>query len=102
MQPRLVLRLTGRIAALALALLILTLVGVQFARVIGENVSMVRRLTSLRSDIAALQKRSAEQRRDIDRLRNPEGAIPEIHDRLRMVRANETLIFVSPAPAPSP
>jgi cell division protein FtsB len=101
-QARLVLRLTGRITAAALALLVFTLVGIQFARVIGENVAMVRQLSSVRADVAALRKRSAEQRREIGRLRDPEGAIPEIHDRLRMVRANETIIFVSPAPSSGP
>ena len=102
MQARLVLRLTGRITAVSLALLIFTLVGIQFARVIGEDVAMVRQLASVRADIAALDKRRAAQSREIARLRDPQGAIPEIHDRLRMVRANETIIFVSPVPPSAP
>jgi cell division protein FtsB len=102
MQARLVLRLAGRVTALALGLLIFTLVGIQFARVIGENVAMVRQLAAVRADIVALDKRNTEQRREIERLRDPQGAIPEIHDRLRMVRANETIIFVSPAPSSAP
>lgn len=102
MQTRLVLRLTGRITAVALAVLVFTLVGIQFARVIGENVAMMRQLSSMRSDIVALEKRRAEQRREIARLRDPQGAIPEIHDRLRLVRANETIIFVSPLPSTAP
>jgi cell division protein FtsB len=102
MQARLVLRLAGRVTALALGLLIFTLVGIQFARVIGENVAMVRQLAAVRADIVALDRRNTEQRREIERLRDPQGAIPEIHDRLRMVRANETIIFVSPAPSSAP
>ena len=102
MQPRLIIRLAGRLTAVALGLLIFTLVGIQFARVIGENVAMMRQLTTVRADIAALEKCNAEQRREIERLRDPLGAIPEIHDRLRLVRANETIIFVSPAPSSAP
>jgi hypothetical protein len=35
-------------------------------------------------------------------LSDPRGALPEIHDRLRLVRPGEVLIFVSPAPSPAP
>lgn len=101
-KPQLVIRLAGRITAAALGVLVAVLVAVQFGRVIGENLTMARQLTSARSDIAVLEKRREQQRREIVRLRDPEGAIPEIHDRLRMVRPNETIIFVSPAPAATP
>jgi hypothetical protein len=96
------LRLAGRITAVAIILLVVTLVAVQFARAIGENLGAVHELSSIRSDIGALQKRRDEQQRELRRLRDPEGAIPEIHDRLRLVRPNETLIFVRPAPASTP
>ena len=99
-QP--LLRLAGRITATALGLLVAILVAIQFARVIGENVAMMRQLSAVRGDIAALERRREEQHREIARLRDPEGAIPEIHDRLRLLRANETIIFVSPAPSSNP
>jgi cell division protein FtsB len=92
------LRLAGRITAAALALLVVTLVGIQFARAVGENLAAVRELSAIHSDIAALQRRRAQQERDLQRLRDPAGVIPEIHDRLRLVRPNEALIFVSPQP----
>lgn len=101
-HAQLVLRFIGRITASALGLLVFALVGIQFARAIGENVTMARQLSSVRADIAELEKRRAEQRAEIQRLRDPQGAIPEIHDRLRMVRPNEAIIFVSPAPAATP
>jgi len=94
-----VLRLAGRMAAAGIALLIVGLVAVQFARAIGENVVAARELSSIRADIAALQKRRDEQQGEVRRLHDPQGAIPEIHDRLRLVRPNEALIFVSPQPA---
>jgi cell division protein FtsB len=103
-RPRaaLLLRLAGRITASAVALLVFTLIGVQFARVIGENVAMASQLSGINGDIVSLKARRARQLRELERLRDPEGAVPEIHDRLRLVRPNEAIIFVSPAPAASP
>jgi cell division protein FtsB len=101
-HAQLVLRFLGRIAASALGVLVFTLVGIQFARVLGENITLAHELSSVHADITGLEKRRAEQRAEIRRLRDPEGAIPEIHDRLRMVRPNETIIFVSPLPSSTP
>ena len=103
MRP--VLRLAGRILTAGLALLVVTVVVVQFARAIGENVGAARELSAIHSDITALKQQRDRQRRELIRLRDPQGAIPEIHDRLRLVRPNEAIIFVSPQPAapqPSP
>ena len=97
------LRFAGRVTAAAIGILIVTLVGIQFARAIGENLAAMQQLSQLRADITALRARRDEQQRELARLRTPEGAVPEIHDRLRLVRPNETLIFVSPQPpAPEP
>jgi cell division protein FtsB len=101
-RAQLVLRFAGRLTAAVLALLISTLVGVQFARAIGENVAMAGDLSSVQGDIVSLKKRLAAQRRELARLQDPQGAIPEIHDRLRLVRPNEVIIFVSPAPGGTP
>jgi cell division protein FtsB len=100
-HSQLVLRLAGRITSAALGLLVAVLVAIQFGRAVSENVSMARQLSAVRADVATLEKRRLQQRNKISRLRDPEGAIPEIHDRLRMVRANETIIFVSPVPSPA-
>jgi hypothetical protein len=103
-RPRasLLLRLLGRVTAAAVAFLVFTLIGVQFARVIGENVAMASELSGVGTDITALQARHILQLRELRRLRDPDGAVPEIHDRLRLVRPNEAIIFVSPAPSASP
>jgi septal ring factor EnvC (AmiA/AmiB activator) len=98
-RARRVVRLASRVAVLAGVLLLSTLVGVQFAHVIGEDLAFAHQLSTIRSDIHALEKRRAEQQRELVRLRNPEGAVPEIHDRLRLLRPNEAIIFVSPAPS---
>ena len=99
-RARPALRFAGRVTATMIALLVVTLVGIQFARAIGENVSAAHELSSLHAEITALREHRDDQRREMQRLRDPEGAVPEIHDRLRLVRPNEVLIFVSPQPAP--
>jgi cell division protein FtsB len=100
-RARLVLRLAGRLTAVALCLLVVTLVAIQFARAIAENLAAAHELAAIRSDVTSLQRRTVQQERELRRLADPQGAIPEIHDRLRLVRPNEALIFVSPQPAPA-
>jgi cell division protein FtsB len=94
--------LVGRATFYAVVGVVLALVCVQFARTIAQVVAARHELASVRSQITQLQRRRDEQQSEIRRLRDPLGAIPEIHDRLRMVRPNEEVIFVSPAPAPTP
>lgn len=90
-------RLAGRLGTVATIAAVAVLVAVQFERVIQANVAMASQLASVRGDIQTLQVRRAMQVRDLHRLQNPKGAIPEIHDRLRLVGANEALIFIKPA-----
>ncbi len=90
-------RLAGRLGTVAMIAIVAVLVGVQFERVIQANVAMATQLASVHNDISALQVRRAIQVRDLQRLRTPKGAIPEIHDRLRLVGPNEALIFIKPA-----
>ncbi len=95
-----ILRFTGRVSASLAVLLVFSLVAVQFARVLKQNVALARDLSSTQDDIDALQVRRLHQLREIRRLESPEGAIPEIHDRLRLVGPREAIIFVRPAPSP--
>jgi len=83
-------------------MLIFALVVVQFARVIDQNVALAHDLASTQSDIDALQARREWQVRELRRLADPEGAVPEIHERLKLVKPNEAIIFVSPAPSAVP
>ncbi|HUN28610.1 MAG TPA: hypothetical protein VMV65_02285 [Alphaproteobacteria bacterium] len=93
-------RFLGRLGAAGIALLVFTLVAIQFARVIDQNVALASELSSTRHDITQLQARRRWQLRQLRRLEDPQGAIPEIHDRLRLVRPNEAIVFVSPLPSP--
>lgn len=98
----LILRFAGRVTATLVALLVFSLVSIQFARIIKQNVALAQELSSTQDDVAALQVRRAHQLRELRRLESPDGAIPEIHDRLRLVGPHEAIIFVSPAPSPAP
>jgi len=78
-----------------------SLVGVQYARVIGRNIALAREVRAVESDVAALKVKRARQVREIRRLSDPRGAIPEIHDRLRLVGDKEAIIYLKrrgPAP----
>ena len=102
LRAPLYLRLAGRITATLVALIVFFLVGIQFARVIHQNVALAGELNSTETEIGSLKTRQAWQIRELRRLQDPEGAVPDIHERLRLVRPNETMIFVSPAPSPGP
>lgn len=81
------------------AVVVFTLVSVQFARIVDENIAMAHSLSSVQQDVDALREHKVEDEREVRRLSDPEGAIPEIHDRLHLVGANEAIIYIKPAPA---
>jgi hypothetical protein len=89
-----VLRGLGRIGLAIVALGVLAMVGLQFARVVKHNFVLAGELASLRRDVRDLQRKHVAQQRTIVRLRDPQGAVPEIHDRLRVVRPDEAIIYV--------
>ena len=89
-----VLRLAGRLALVAVIVCVLVLVGAQFAGIVAKNVAMAHEVTASRSQIAALEKRERDQRRTLIRLASPEGAVPEIHEKLRLVGPHEEIIYV--------
>jgi hypothetical protein len=78
---------------------VLALVGVQFAGIVAKNVAMARDVAAADADIADLRKRKIAQMQTLRRLATPEGAVPEIHAKLRLVGPHEEIIFVRGAPA---
>nr|MDQ2664205.1 hypothetical protein [Candidatus Eremiobacteraeota bacterium] len=72
----------------------------QYGRIVNENVALSHSLSAVRKDVRSLQDRKRQDQDEIRRLRDPSGAIPDIHDRLHLVRPNEVLIYVRPAPHP--
>lgn len=95
-RPAQVVRLLSRMAIAAMVVVAATLVSIQFAHVVNENVAMARSLSSVKKDIGVLNRRRRTEQREIRRLMDPQGAVPEIHDRLHLVGPNETIIYVKP------
>ncbi len=91
-------RVLGRIGVVAVALVVLSLIGVQYARVIGRNVALARDLRDVERDVITLKVKKTQQQRQIRRLSDPRGAIPEIHDRLHLVSDKEAIIYLKRGP----
>ncbi len=79
--------------ALVVAVVVTTIVA-QYAHIIGRNVTYAAELHDVQRDIAALEEKRAAQQREIARLSDPHGAIPEIHDRLHLVGDKEAIIYL--------
>ncbi len=97
-----IVRLASRILFALGAAVVLTLVSIQYARIINQNIAMARSLSSIQRDVRTLRHLRGQDERELRRLSNPVGAIPEIHDRLHMVRSNEAIIYLKPASTPRP
>lgn len=95
-----IVRLFSRLIFGLVAVVVFTLVSIQFARIVNENIAMARSLSSVQEDVEALRDHKRREERELRRLMDPEGAVPEIHDRLHLVRPNEAIIYVRPAPPP--
>lgn len=85
--------------ALALTALLIV-VAVQFSQMIGRNVAASRELRAIERDVAGLREKKIEQERNVARLSDPHGAIPEIHDRLHQVGPREAIIYLKGDPQP--
>ncbi|MDB5071505.1 MAG: hypothetical protein JWM87_2616 [Candidatus Eremiobacteraeota bacterium] len=89
-----VLRTLSRVGVVCVALVAFSVIGVQYARVIGRNLALAHELRDVERDVITLRARKTQQERDIRRLSDPRGAIPEIHDRLHLVRDKEAIIYL--------
>ena len=96
------LRLFSRLVFATISLIVFALVGVQFAHIIDRNIAMGNSLHEVETDIASLQARKRQQERELRRLSDPSGSIPEIHDRLHLVGSNETIIYLKAAKSSNP
>lgn len=94
MSAAALLRVAGRAGVICVALVAFALIGVQYARIIGRNVALAHELRDVERDVAQLKVKRAQQQRDIRRLSDPRGAIPEIHDRLHLVGDREAIIYL--------
>jgi cell division protein FtsB len=94
-------RLAGGMSLLAVCLCVLGVVAMQFTGIVAKNVAVAQEVATSRADIRALRERERRQLQVIRRLSDPEGAIPEIHERLRLVGPHEEIIYVPGLPAPT-
>jgi hypothetical protein len=87
-------RLAGRVAVTAFGIGMLAVIAVQFEGIVAKNVAVAGDVRASRAQIAALLAKEAVQHRTIARLANPQGAVPEIHQKLRLVGPNEEIIYI--------
>ena len=95
-------RVLGRVGVVCVALIVLSLIGAQYAHVIGRNLALAHQLHGVEHDIVTLEVRRTQQQREIRRLSDPRGAIPEIHDRLHLVGDKEAIIYLKRGHPPQP
>jgi hypothetical protein len=95
------LALLARLSVTAIGGTFAILIAVQYVRIIERNVAYVHRVHSVESDVSELEQKRDKQLRTIQRLTDPQGAVPEIHDRLHMVGDHEAIIYLKRHDAPS-
>jgi hypothetical protein len=88
------LRALARAVCVILAGTFVVLVVVQYVRIVQRNLAYVQQVRDVERDVAALQLKRDDQLRQIVRLSDPRGAIPEIHDRLHLVGDGEAIIYL--------
>jgi hypothetical protein len=88
------LRFLARLGIAAIGGTFAVLIGVQYARIVERNVAYIQQVHDVEHDVTALEAKRDEQLRQIKRLSDPNGAIPEIHDRLHMVGDHEAIIYL--------
>ena len=93
-KPARLLRVASRFGLVIAIAFVLGVVGMQFEGIVAKNIAVAHELSSSRADIAMLRERKARQLRTIRRLGTAAGAVPEIHERLRLVGPHEEIIYV--------
>lgn len=94
MTTQSILRGVGRGVFAAVLLGVLSMIAIQYARIVHRNVVLAHALSVVQSDIVRLQSEKERRSATIGRLSDPQGAIPEIHDRLHLTMPNESIIYL--------
>jgi len=89
-----VLRFLARLGIAAIGATFAVLIVVQYARIVKRNIAYIQQVHQVESDVTALELRRDQQLRQIRRLTDPRGSIPEIHDRLHLVGDHEEIIYL--------
>ena len=101
-RPIRIVRLAGRIALALVVTAVLGVIAMQFEGIVAKNVAIAHELSSARADVAALHARETRQHATIVRLGTARGAVPEIHEKLRLVGPHEEIIYLRGPGAPTP
>lgn len=94
--------MAGRIGALVLIVAVFATIAIQFEGILAKNVALSHEITASQAQTDGLRVREREQRRTLVRLSDPLGAIPEIHEKLKLVGPHEEIIYVRGMPTPTP
>jgi cell division protein FtsB len=95
-------RLAARVSVLVAVVTVCSLVAVQYEGILSRYLRLQHQVDDSRSQIAALEAKVVKQKNDVRRLRDPRGAIPEIHDRLKEFGPDEEMIYLRGVPSPAP
>jgi hypothetical protein len=97
-----ILRGVGRGVVVAVVLAVATMIAIQYARIVHRNMVLAHALWVVQTDITRLQTDRDHKKATIDRLEDPQGSIPEIHDRLHLTMPNESIIYLKGSKPQSP
>jgi hypothetical protein len=93
-------RLAGYGAAGSIVCVLAVVMGSSCVRVVDRNIALMRELHHVEGDVRTLETRRTAQEREITRLSDPRGAIPEIHEKLHLVGDDEAIIYLKKADVP--
>jgi hypothetical protein len=93
-------RLAGYCAVGLIACVLAVAMASSCVRVVERNIALASELHRVEGDVRMLQSRRIAQEREITRLSDPSGAVPEIHEKLRLVRDDEAIIYLKKADGP--
>lgn len=100
--PVRVVRLAGRVALALVVVAVCVVVAMQFEGIVAKNVAVAREISAARADIADVRARELHQRATIARLSSARGAVPEIHEKLRLIGPHEQIIYLHGSGVPTP
>jgi hypothetical protein len=96
--PQLAVRIGGIVAAVAVSSLVL----VQYEGIAVRYLTLKHEVEQSQADIDGLHLKLRREQARINRLSDPRGAIPEIHDKLKEFGPDEEMIYVRGVPSPPP
>ncbi len=84
----------GNVATKLTVVLFALAVVVQYVRIIDRNIVVAAHVNRQEALVRALRAQTSRELQQIARLERPDGAIPEIHERLRLTGPNEAIVYL--------